>query len=222
MNQKILVTGFPHCGTSILKSIISHVPGIREEYNEMIDTVIQEKVVFKWPFFAEDMVHRNDCHKIFIMRNPIWVMSSLNKRFNYKPQQDHTLNDYIQTLELFKKYKENPVEGLHLILYEDIFENNFEKLKEILDLMDLKYSDEIFDNSQYNNIINKDRYMHIPIEPDHIYQGEFRNWQINQKFENNNFPEKIDILGFQKQFIQNNNLINEFYPNIKASFLDIA
>ena len=164
----------------------------------MTDTVIREKVVFKWPFFAEEMVHRKDCHKIFIMRNPIWVMSSINKRFNYKPQQDHTLNDYIQTLELFKKYKENPIDGLHLILYEDIFENNFEKLKEILDLMNLKYSNEIFDNSQYNNIINKDRYVHIPTEPYHINQGEFRNWQINQKFENNNFPEKIDILGEEK------------------------
>ena len=33
-SQKILICGFPHCGTTILKSIIGHIEDLEEIYNE--------------------------------------------------------------------------------------------------------------------------------------------------------------------------------------------
>lgn len=222
MKQKILVTGFPHCGTSILKSIVGHVPGVQEEYNETYDMPQKEGTwVFKYPIVDEFMIHRKDCVKIFIIRNPLWVMSSLNKRFNYAPPDGCTLHNYVQTLELFKKYKENPVEGLYLLRYEDMFENNFAILREIFDSIGLEYKDEIFDNSGYQNVINKDSYEFIEQKPPCEQQGQYRNWQINQKFVNNNFPEKIDLVKFQIEFIKNNSIIHEIYPNISANLLEI-
>ena len=34
-SQKILICGFPHCGTSILKSIIGHIEDVEEIYDEI-------------------------------------------------------------------------------------------------------------------------------------------------------------------------------------------
>ena len=34
-SQKILICGFPNCGTSILKSIIGHIEDVEEIYNEI-------------------------------------------------------------------------------------------------------------------------------------------------------------------------------------------
>ena len=34
MNKKIIIFGFPHCGTSILKSIICHIDNVEEIYGE--------------------------------------------------------------------------------------------------------------------------------------------------------------------------------------------
>ena len=33
-SQKILICGFPHCGTSILKSIIGHIEDVEEFFDE--------------------------------------------------------------------------------------------------------------------------------------------------------------------------------------------
>ena len=33
--RKILIFGFPHCGTSIVKSIIGHIKNVEEIYQEV-------------------------------------------------------------------------------------------------------------------------------------------------------------------------------------------
>ena len=107
-SQKILICGFPHCGTSILKSIIGHIEDVEEIYNET--TVITKNsakkfILGKFPFALDSFFDEKykDYIKIFIIRNPLFVFSSLNKRFNYKIPNDHNFACYINTLKKDKK-----------------------------------------------------------------------------------------------------------------------
>ncbi len=40
--QKIIIFGFPHCGTSILKSVMGHCPLIHEMVEETTEAVAEE------------------------------------------------------------------------------------------------------------------------------------------------------------------------------------
>ena len=87
-SQKNLICGFPHCGTSILKSIMRHIEEIEEIINEycVINKISNKKFILcKYPFTNVEFFSKNmsDYIKIFIIRNPLFVFSSLNKRFNY-------------------------------------------------------------------------------------------------------------------------------------------
>lgn len=85
------------------------------------------------------------------MRNPLYVFSSLNKRFDYKLTGYHSFLHYTRTCELFmRKSKENNRNN-YFIKYEDLFMNNYQNLKNILDDIGLQYTDDIFNNSNYKN-----------------------------------------------------------------------
>jgi len=239
--KKILICGFPHSGTSILKSIIGHCNNVYEIYdethkitNEIIEhneLVVNEKkhlvdndintaeyILIKHPFTLKQFFDEtNDYIKIFIMRNPLWVYSSLNRRFNNDiARKDCKLDAYLNTLELFSKYYNTNYANIYTIKYEEMFENNYYKLKDILNGIGLKYNDDIFDNSKYHNII-KSYVKNIPKEmPLHTDQINYRTYQINQKFTNNNDEKKIKNLPRPYILsIVNNRLINKIYPNIK-------
>jgi hypothetical protein len=87
--KKLMVTGFPHCGTTILKSVIGHCDNVKELVHET--AIICEEdmnsdhefILCKWPWARENTFRDkkfNDYIKIFIIRNPLWIYSSLNKR----------------------------------------------------------------------------------------------------------------------------------------------
>ena len=143
MVQKILICGFPHCGTTILKSIIGHIDDVEEIYNET--NVINKKtdkkfILCKFPlthniFFEKEY---NEYIKIFIIRNPLYVFSSLNKRFSYNIPQNHSINRYINTIQLFTKYKNDVQENIYTIKYENLFKNNYQELRMILNRIGLK------------------------------------------------------------------------------------
>ena len=125
--SKIIIFGFPHCGTTILKTIIGHIDNVDEvigeiysnnkekhEYtddeikngiykcskgnyaNKYVDDNVINKdlinaytlspnkfIVCKTPFIYNKFTDvYNDYIKIFIIRNPLWIYSSLNKRLN--------------------------------------------------------------------------------------------------------------------------------------------
>ena len=54
----------------------------------------------------------------------------MNKRFNNKIHKDHTLDDYINVLNIFDNCQNNPPDNVYLIKYEELFQNNHEKNKE--------------------------------------------------------------------------------------------
>lgn len=213
--MKVIIFGFPHCGTSILKSIIGHCEDVHETINESL-TCKDDKYKFnlcKHPFFRDEFFSEkyDEYIKIFIIRNPVYVYSSINKRYNNKIPDDHNIDKYIKVL---KKFKETQCsERVFKIRYEDFFENNFKNIKNILDKIGIKYTDEIFDNTKYTNyIINtKPPPTNKPKNTEH---GLYRTWQINQPFVNFNSEENINLTSEQKQKITGSDIIKEVYPDI--------
>ena len=221
MAQKILVCGFPHSGTSILKSILGHIEDVEEIYDEcsVIHKTSHKKFILcKSPFTNEIFFSDNykDYIKIFIIRNPLFIFSSLNKRFNYNIPDDHSFNAYIKTLNMFRKYKNNTGNGIYTIRYEDLFENDYEKLKNILNSIGINYHDNIFDNSHFTNVIVVGQQL-VNEKPANREHAAYRTWQINKPFVSNNDTSKIDLTDEQKKQIMNNHDVLQIYPDITSN-----
>ncbi|MBA43017.1 MAG: hypothetical protein CMF62_03295 [Magnetococcales bacterium] len=161
MAKKIIIFGFSHCGTSILKSIIGHIDEVYEIINECnkIDISTDKKFILcKTPKFNK--IYLSDKYdsyiKIFIIRNPVYAYSSINERFNYNISKFHRLDKYFHTVNNFVELVNNPRKDIYTIKYEDLFDNNFKNLKSILDKIGFEYDDKIFDNSNYINKIVDD------------------------------------------------------------------
>lgn len=222
--QRILIFGFWHCGTSILKSIIGHAKEVNEVINERdkLPKVISSYKfsLCKSPLTQERFFegeYKKDYQRIFILRNPVWVFSSLNRRFKGKIPKDHSIEEYESAAEKFLYYRENPQDNLYTILYEELFDNNHKKLKEILDLIGIKWHNQnIFENKGFKNQIVTGMKGHIPNkEPNQLGKhGDFRQWQINQPFKNMNDKAKIQITQKQKNEMSKSKAIKELY-NVK-------
>lgn len=216
--NKIIIFGFAHCGTTILRNIIGHIDDVHDIIDEtrIIDKIHDKKYTLcKYPFIINllDPIY-DDYIKIFIIRNPLYVFTSINKRFEFNREEYHTVEHYIETIIKFNKYRSENIKNMYTIRYEDIFENNFENLKNILDSIGFNYTDKIFDNSNYKNYSHSDLPIAIDM-PSPIEHNLYRNWQVNQPFKNMNDPAKIDLLEDQKIAILNSCDILAVYPEIK-------
>jgi len=224
--KKIIIFGFPHSGTSILKSIIGHIDNVYEIIDETkyINTskfkTNKEFILCKYPYTIPEFFgdKYKDYIKIFIVRNPLFIYSSLNKRFsyNFSTRSNLHIDSYINTIKTYIYFLNNPMKNLYLIKYEDLFKDNFKELKIILNNLKLNYSDDIFDNSKYSNKIVTSIKNVPEKKPLNIHHEEYRTWQINQEFVNNNNLEKISLLEDQKNILMNDEFINILYPDIKS------
>ena len=221
--KKILICGYSHCGTTILKSIIGHIEEVEEIIDECdkIDQSTNKKYILcKYPqaqsrFFD---IEYKDYIKIFIIRNPLFVFSSINKRYgHYKLSKHHSIERYINIVKMFIKYKNNPEKNIYTIKYEDLFPNNYEELKKILNDIGFQYDNSIFDNSKYTNMAfsNVKNVKDKPSNQEHIL---YRTWQINQPIISNNHKSKIDLSDSQKEKLINNSYVLELYPDINSAF----
>ena len=223
--NKILICGFPHCGTTILKSIIGHIDYVEEiidETDKIDETYKTEEgkyILCKYPFTLKKFFQTeyDDYIKIFIIRNPLFVFTSLNKRFSNNIPFGHCIERYIQTAKLFIDCRNDLPKNTYLIRYEDLFENNYQQIRNILDSIGIKYTDEIFDNTKYKNQLFKTVELvdYIPSPKDN---ERYRTWQINQPFVFNNNNSKIYLSKIQIKKIINNDKILKIYPNIQSSF----
>jgi len=225
--KKIIIFGFSHCGTTILKSIIGHIDEVYEvinetdKFNDFKNVPASKKyILHKYPQYNKRFItdkYYKDYIKIFIIRNPIFVYSSLNKRTNYILSDYHSIHKYINILKDFIYYRDNPIKQLYTIRYEDIFPNNYEALKKILDDIGLNYNDTIFDNSNYMNYCKTGIEL-MPEKPSNKDHSHYRTWQINQTFTSNNDIAKVDLTEQQKQKIMTDSNILEVYPDIKSVY----
>jgi hypothetical protein len=228
--KKVIVFGFSHCGTTILKSIIGHIDDVYEIIDEVDiieDSFIKEAedkkfILCKYPqakdIFFSDLY--DDYIKIFIIRNPLWVYSSLNKRTNYNITDYHSIDKFINVCSFYNYYKLNTKQNLYLIRYEDMFNNNYDELKSIFNNIGFDYDDSIFNNELY---INKSHSHITEIPKDEVANTDhdrYRTYQINQPFKKNNDIQKIDLIYSQIDKIINNDEIKLIYPNIFNTIKD--
>jgi len=222
---KILICGYSHCGTTILKSIIGHIKDVEEIIDECsyINKSTNKKYIMcKWPQAKQKFFDKKykDYIKIFIIRNPLFVFSSINKRYgHYKLSKLHSIEEYINVVKMFIKYKNNPEKNIYTIKYEDLFPNNYEELRKILNDIGFQYDDNIFDNSKYTNASHKNVSL-LNNKPLNTNHKVYRTWQINQPFISNNDISKIDLSNDQKEKIINNSYILQIYPDINSAFIN--
>ena len=228
--QKIIIFGFPHSGTTIFRNIMGHIDNVEEmlcESRQAFKPTDKPYIVVKYPFtwdqFFKD--EYKDYIKIFVIRNPLWIFSSLNKRFNNNIPSDHNMFSYFQVLKNYVKYMKEPIPNTHLIRYEDMFDNNHAAMRSIFDKIGLEYTDRIFQNKEYKNVANHNNQQQSKEVPDkdpgHRCHDAHRIYQINQPFVNNNFPEKLDLNAWQKQLLQDNLLVKEIYPEVTENLLNM-
>jgi hypothetical protein len=221
--KKIIIFGFSHCGTTILRTIIGHIEEIYEikKENDVITnndiniaTKLNKKYVLCKSPQAKDIFFNsryNDYIKIFIIRNPLWVYSSLNRRTSYNISEYHNFKKFEYSSFKFYQYMNNPKKNYYLIKYEDLFINNYQNIRNILNNIGLSYNDNIFDNSLYYDL-NELKKNKINDPTNH---SNFRQWQIKQEFVNNNNLDKLELTNRQIKQITMNKIINQLYPEIK-------
>ena len=227
MFKKIIIFGFPHSGTTILRCIIGHIENVYEIIDEI--SIINDNndynnydcVLCKYPYLINEntlLTDYSDYIKIFIIRNPLYVFSSLNKRFGNEVLDDnHNINKYIDTIKEFNKLKNiNNINNLFLIKYEDIFEDNYKNIKYIFDKIGFNYNDNIFDNQKYKNKVQfEDLLTNFSDSSINNCHTKYRLFQINQPFKNNNDINKINLTDTQYQILTTDIHILKAYPENK-------
>ena len=218
--QKILLFGFPHTGTTIFRNILGHIDDVDEMiYESRIAFKATDKpfIVVKYPFtwekFFED--EYKDYIKIFVVRNPLWVFSSLNKRFSNNIPADHNMWSYFDALKKFAKYSESPIANTYLIRYEDMFDDNYAAMRAIFDKIGFTYTDRIFQNAEFTNTAQV-KNAEIPVdEPEHTNHSAYRMYQVNQPFVNNNDMAKLSLNHVQKHTFATHPIVQKIYPEVK-------
>ena len=226
--QKIIIFGFPHSGTTILRNIVSHIDSVIEIVDEVkfiqqsdIDAVTDESKKFilcKWPRLIDCNDEKyNDYIKIFILRNPLFSFSSLNKKRDYKFGPMNNVNRYLKTAEYFVQCQNNNQNNIYTLRYEDMFENNHEKLRNIFDKIGFEYTNEIFNNQKFNNKVQFGKYLKVPKTlTSQKKHAMCRLYQINQTFVNNNNLSNIDLLESQVETLKNDVNVMTIYPEIET------
>ena len=232
--KKVIIFGFPHCGTSIIKSIIGHIEDVYEIIDEThyIDDKTFDDIKSKYKYILIKYPHiifpnnldifgkeYEEYIKIFIIRNPLFVFSSLNKRTNNNipSKWNHNISNYSKVALKFDYYSKNKINNMYLIRYEDLFENNYFYFKDLLNSIGFKYTDIIFDNKKYNNNISSKLINSIVSQkPTNIEHTKYRTWQINQEFKNNNDISKLYLNNEQINQIISDLNIQKVYPDIKS------
>jgi len=175
-------------------------------------SIKENNIVIKWPH-VEVIPHNfymkshKDFKIVMIIKNPYDVIGSIIKRFGFPIPEIRNVNAWRKYAEWFYKIKNDIPSNIFTIKYEEMFDNDYEKIREMFIFLNLPYSKkEIIFNGRECFIgkieIPKDE----PLPTEH---GAFRTWQINQKFENktgknlkflpDNLKNKIDKLSITKK-----------------------
>jgi hypothetical protein len=235
--KKLMVTGFPHCGTTILKSVIGHCDNVKELVHET--AIIREEdmnsdhefILCKWPWARENTFRDkkfNDYIKIFIIRNPLWIYSSLNKRCDNAWDKGipkcHGIDVYIEFLERWVSLVGSGRKDVFLLKYENIFGGGFAILRHVFSEIGLSVTNEIFENNKWTNFSHKNQTTDMISEKPpnlsgykwaNVNHNQYRLWQINQPIQNMNTMDKLDYL-FPEQIEQiiSSKIIMQMYPDI--------
>ena len=79
-----------------------------------MQVLIKNSLCVKWPFARDHYFDKayQDYIKIFIIRNPLWIFSSLNKRCAKDDPPgippNHGIDTYVEVCKKFLYYQKNP------------------------------------------------------------------------------------------------------------------
>ena len=124
-----------------------------------------------------------------------------------------SISNYIETLNYFIKLRNNPTNDVYTIRYEDLFKNNYQELKSILDSIGMEYTNDIFDNTKYKNSIGY-KFNSLNKIPPNTQHERYRTYQINQEFRSFNDTSKLDLTEEQIKILTNNKELLDIYPEI--------
>ncbi len=234
--KKIIITGYPHTGTTILKSKLGECKNLHEVINEcdhihprlINDSGDKEYILVKSPVLPLEIrkhklnfnVHSPQSAYygysiILTNRNPWNLFTSIIKRGydplsgckdHMSPKYYHTIEEYLIMCEMFLDAVENKYPNVYPIKYEDFFDNDGQSIKDIMSSIGLIYDDNIFKTKTKEYKI--DGRLHVPTEkPSDITFNElYRNWQVNQPFQNMNgdvdIPEELNRILTESDIIK--------------------
>ena len=172
--KKILITGYPHTGTSILKSKLGECTNLHECIDEsdyvhpriVNDSGDNKFILIKSPVLPLEIrkhklkfnVYSEQSRYygysiILTNRNPWNLFTSIIKR-GYDPLSGctnhldskyyHTIDEYLIMCEIFLDALKNNYPNVYAIKYEDFFQNDGASIKNIMNSIGLEYSDNIF------------------------------------------------------------------------------
>ncbi|GAG65278.1 unnamed protein product, partial [marine sediment metagenome] len=141
--MKILVTGFHHSGTSILRKIIGNHKDIADLWfevskNQIVNIKYPEKfVVMKAPnlnrFILAACRNLKNLKIISILRDPRDCLVSLEQRYSGRYPFATLKKDWIECVKNSLEIRSWPYG--YLVRYEDLFKNNYEEIKKIFDFI---------------------------------------------------------------------------------------
>jgi len=196
MSNFIFVTGHQHSGTTILRKIIGNHKQVYEYYDEKpFDKILSlfktenkgEFVVGKYPDLLDTelesisrTIDLTNLKIICILKDPRQVLVSIRKR-----NPNIAVSDFLKRWE---RIAQNCIELSEkdnrciLLKYEDLFGQEFLKIKETFRWLGLEYDHNIIDSN--HKIVSKINFKHdVPDQmPPRHQQEAFRTYQINQPF----------------------------------------
>jgi hypothetical protein len=235
--KKILITGYPHTGTSILKSKLGECTNLHECIDEsdyvhpriVNDSGDNKFILIKSPVLPLEIrkhklkfnVYSEQSRYygysiILTNRNPWNLFTSIIKR-GYDPLSGctnhldskyyHTIDEYLIMCEIFLDALKNNYPNVYAIKYEDFFQNDGASIKNIMNSIGLEYSDNIFHTKTKDYKI--DSRVNVPQEKptDVTFNELYRTWQINQPFQNMNGV--VDIPDELSDILENSPIIKE-------------
>jgi hypothetical protein len=235
MTKKILITGFPHCGTTILRALVGNCKNVQDESKEFGDPVNYNPngkhpfYVWKHPFLHTEFRNFGFQHKpntkfndtiiIPIIRNPWNVFTSIIKQGvnplnklepNQGPEYFIKVDEYLAAAKFFLEASNGDYKNIYSIRYEDFFPNDFQKLKDLFDSIGLEYTNEIF-TTRSKNYIHAPNVNYDNIDSTNVSYSkdrlELRTWQINQPFQNMNGD--VDIPDELSNILENSPIITQ-------------
>jgi len=219
---KILVTGFHHSGTSILRKIIGNHTDIKDIIHEvsfrevMYPNTAERVCVMKAPNCDNRVFRACKIAKhikiVCIVRDPRDVFVSLQKRSGGEYNLEKFKKEWCQCVHnslAISKWSNG-----YLVRYEDLFKNDNEEVKKLFLWLGFAYD---------RSIITKNKDRMVPIvakrvpsgEPPRIEQELFRSYQINQEFRQMSGQYVRELSHEKRANIENDPLVRALMVSLK-------
>ena len=221
--RKIIINGFPHSGSTILRKIIGDHPDVYDHTRETADWdppkhIQEDYVVIKFVGLPIKTYPENVI-RIMIIKNPWDIFGSLFRRFGneWLKYHNHQVKDYLHYAERWLYEKEGY--RVFCLKYEEMFTDP-QVLADMWDHIGLDpYKRELTRRAK----VGGHKYTIPDHEPSRGVNIDFRNWQINQPFENKTgdsapwCPEKARLVLERETIIKQIHYEKDRYSAIESA-----